>query len=221
MAGKQGKQLTIAVFGGSGATGRCVIAKATSRGMLVRGLVRQAGGLGCHESNVVEIPGSLLDPDAIEQTLKGADAAILLFGPRPPYKDIFCANATELIIRAMRKQKIARLVCQTGAMIGDYPKNRGLLFGIMSNFYQRKAPEMAQDRVRQETLVMESGLDWALLKPPRLADGQKSRKLQAGVNVKVGLLSSVSRHDLASFILDEIQKPEHPKQAVFIKGSFL
>lgn len=133
-------KLTLALFGGSGATGQQIIAQAVQQGILIRGLVRESSSLGEHGEYVVQITGSLDDPDALDQALEGANAVSIVFGPKPPYKDIFCAAATESILRAMHRAGIQRVICQTGAMIGTYPRKRTLLFDLMARFYRRTVP---------------------------------------------------------------------------------
>lgn len=140
-----------------------------------------------------------------------------MFGPRPPYNDIFCAEATRIIIAAMRKCGVDRLVCQTGAMIGTYPRNRTGPFRLMTGIFNRRAPALAVDRAEQERLVMESGLRWTIVKPPRLMITAATGDCEAGPGVRVGLLSSVSRGDVADFIVKEILSHAHVGEAVFIR----
>ena len=86
--------LTIALFGGSGATGREVVQQALGRGIAVQGLVRAGSTLGLHGPLVAELTGSLTQEENLDAVLEDADAAILVFGPRPPFEDVFCAEAT-------------------------------------------------------------------------------------------------------------------------------
>jgi putative NADH-flavin reductase len=167
---------------------------------------------------VVEVRGSLSDVQAIAQTLKDADAVSIVIGPRPPYREAFCARATGLILEAMCRHGITRVVCQTGAMIGDYPANQRLMFRLMARLFQRQRPDVSLDRVEQERLIRASGLEWTLIKPPRLTNGPRSESFKAGADLKVGLLSSVSRADVAAFTLDEVLSPRHIREAVFMAG---
>src|SRR3989344_3082577 len=98
---------TIAVFGASGQTGQAVIKEAQAKKIKIIP-VNRLGTLTVH-----------------------ADAVGIVFGPRPPFTDIFCAETTKNIIKTMKRLKINRLICQTGAMIGDYRQNRSFWFQLM------------------------------------------------------------------------------------------
>lgn len=166
----------------------------------------------------IAITGSLDDPKALDLVLEGADAVSIVFGPRPPHADAFCAAATKAILAAMNRVGIGRLVCQTGALIGEYPQNRSLPFRWMAKIYQRSQPDGAADRAEQERLIKESDLEWTLIKPPRLTNGLRSKRFRAGAGLKVGLLSSVSRADVAALTLREILEAKHMREAVFLAG---
>lgn len=207
---------TIALFGGSGATGNALIRHALIRGIKVRALVRNANSMAIKSGLLETIEGSLLSPDYVEFCLKDCGAAICVFGSRPPYSDIFCEAATTTIVEAMQKLGIKRLVCQTGGMIGDYPGNRTLPFKLMVGMFNRRLPLVASDRSGQENAVRQSGLAWTIVKPSRLTNGKATGKWRAGPDVRASLLSSIARDDLAEFLLQEALNPQFTSQAVFI-----
>lgn len=209
---------TVAIFGGSGATGKVLISRALRNGLRVRALTRTAGSIDPGLLRLEVLEGSLSSAEDVESTLRGCKAAICVFGPRPPYADIFCEQATATIVAAMHRLGIARLVCQTGGMIGDYPANRTLPFKYMVDMFTRRSPELARDRKGQERAVMLSSLDWTIVKPPRLTDGKAKGRWIVGPDVRLGLLSSIARDDLAGFLVAETLSPQHLGQAVFIRN---
>lgn len=46
----------------------------------------------------------------------------------------------------------------------------------------------------------------------------RSGQVRSGVNLRIGLLSSISRADSAVSLLDEIERPRYVRRAVFVKG---
>lgn len=208
--------MPIAVFGGSGATGKALLARIAQQGCAARVLVRKTTSVVAGRVEVIE--GALAQPEDVLATLQGCRAAICVFGPRPPYVDVFCEQATANIVNAMRQLGIRRLVCQTGGMVGDYRANRTLPFQWMADAFRRHTPQIAADRVGQERTVMQSGLDWTIVKPPRLTDGAAQGKWRAGTEVRLGMLSSIARADLADFLVTETLRPQHIGQVVFVRG---
>ena len=208
----------ITVFGGSGATGSVLIRHALHSGIRVRALVRRPDSLGDGLDGVEVVKGSPQNAEDVDESLKGSGAVICVFGPRPPYADIFCEDATKMIIAAMKKSGIQRLICQTGGMIGDYPQNRTLFFEWMTSAFRKRLPRVWRDRVGQENQVIQSELSWTLVKPPRLVDRPPTGKVVAGTNVKLGLLSSMTRGDLAEFHLRAVLSAQYVQRAVFVRN---
>jgi len=86
--------LILAVFGASGATGQQIIARARSRGLKVHALLRPGSRFEMSPEILTVIRGTFDDEEALRLTLENTNAACCVFGPRPPYRDIFCAGAT-------------------------------------------------------------------------------------------------------------------------------
>ncbi len=207
----------IALFGASGATGQAIGELALSRGYGIRALVRSEGCMPGRD-NLVEIVGALGNPGDVGAAVESADAVCCVFGPRPPYTDIFCRAATQVVTACMKEREVRRLLCQTGAMVGHYPANRTLPFRIMESVYRRRLPDSAADRDGQEEVVTLSGLEWTLVKPPRLTGGRGVGQYRCGPRVKVGMLSAISRRDLAAFTLDAIDQKTWVGEAVFFES---
>jgi putative NADH-flavin reductase len=197
----------ICIFGASGATGMELTRQAVQRGLDVVAFVRsEATHKGFPQSTTI-VTGSLTDQRDVEYAITNCDAVICAFGPRPGSSDVFCAEATQNIIEAMKTQAVGRLLCITGAMVGDYPHLSWFMRSLMST-YQKKQPDQARDRTEQERLVAASGLAWTLVKPPRLSEGAEHRHFRSGENLRVGMMSRISRSDLSSFILDQVDEQE-------------
>lgn len=166
----------------------------------------------------VQVRGKNPNMDELRQTVHGADGVAIVFGPRPPYTDIFCTDLTKNIGSAMEAEGVKRLICQTGAMIGDYSCNRSMMFKILCGRFHKSNSKGYEDRADQENVVKNSSLDWTIIKPPRLTESKGNKIVQAGENVKVGLLSSVSRKSLAQFIIKEFLTPRFIRKIIFIKN---
>lgn len=211
---------TLTVFGATGTTGREVVSRALSSGWSVRAFCRPGSQLPVTNVNMVRIDGSLDSPERVQEALRGADAVVVVFGPRqdarPP--DAFCARGTKAILVGMADVGVSRLICQTGAMIGaDFP-NRGSFYDRMRRRFVASSPELAADRDEQERLVRESAFDWTVVKPPRIVDKAGKGSWKAGPALPLGMLSKISSEDLASFIIQEVSERAHLRQCVFVSA---
>ena len=208
----------VAIFGASGRTGRKVVAAVIARGWTARVLVRKTCAFIGESPKLSVHYGTLDDAQAIRAVVASSDAVCCVFGPRSPYTEIFCAHGMELILDAMRSEGVRRLICQTGAMVGERLKNRTIWFEHLARAFEQRQPEAAEDRRRQEAVVRASETDWTIVKPPRLTDGKRTGRAWIGTDLRVGLLSKISRSDLAEVIVDEIDRPRHQSEAVFVLG---
>lgn len=206
---------TLAIFGLTGSTGQALARAALDRGWAVRGLVRPGSASAVASPALHVVRGGFDDAARVLETVTGAHAVCCVIGPRPPHTDAFCAAATAAIVAAMHRAGVRRLVCQTGAMIG--PGRRSAPFAWMCARFARRAPEAAADREAQERIVMASGLDWTLLKPPRLTERPPGHTLRVGAELRMGLLSSVGRADLAALTLDAIAQARFVGERVFAR----
>jgi len=98
------------------------------KGINIRTLVRFPDVLGNRLQGAEIIKGSQANPYDISACLADSDAVICVFGPRPPFTDIFCEEATRQIIIAMKEYNLQHLLCQTGGMVGGNPGNRTIFF---------------------------------------------------------------------------------------------
>ena len=101
-------------------------------------------------------------------------------------------------------------------MIGDYA-HLSWFMRWMKSTYQKQQPALACDRAEQEQRVQASPLAWTLVKPPRLTDGQARGRIRSGEALKVGAMSSISRADLARFILDQVDSREYVGKQVVVQ----
>lgn len=209
---------TISVFGSSGKTGLCIVKQALANSYKVKALCRNPDSIPFKNTLLRIFTGSLLDKIQVHKTIEGSDAVICVFGPMKPYNDIFCAEATENIITSMMDAGIRRLICQTGALIGKTPVRRSLFMRLLMKTYNGKFPESARDRDMQEELIMESPLDWTIVKPPRLTNSKRKGKYSTGENLKVSAFSSVTREDAADFILSMLESDSFLKRLPIIKN---
>lgn len=208
--------MIVSLFGASARTGRLFVQQAGEAGLLQRLHFRSASNDPTPDTATVVV-GALNDPTAVREVLRGAEAAVILFGPRNATGKPFCAAATKAIIAGMKTQGVPRIICVTGATVGEQSGSVSFAMKLMS-FGQRRTGQDAimADRDAQERHVRNSKLQWTIVKPPKLTD-DPAGEIEGGPNVSVGLGSHLSRQALSRFLVKELMQPQYLDSAVYVK----
>ncbi len=195
--------MKILVFGATGPLGRRVVDRALSAGHQVTAFVRTSGRVP-PRSGLREVTGDVLDANAVTAAVPGHDAVISLLGhskPSPAGHDLH--PGASHIIEAMKTARVSRLIWISSHGVGDSRGRSGFLFERILVPLLLRA-EFA-DKERQEALVTASDLDWTIVRPARLTSGPLTRRLRAQPRLRITIRDSVSRADVAEFVLTELE----------------
>lgn len=111
--------MQIALFGASGAAGRIVVDQALAAGHAVTAYVRDAAKLGISSPQLTVIEGQLDDAEAIDRAIAGQDAVISLLGPKGDSAGLPVSKGTALIVAAMRRHGVRRLIATATPSASD------------------------------------------------------------------------------------------------------
>jgi putative NADH-flavin reductase len=207
----------VSVFGASGRVGKEVVKLALLQGFKVKAHCRTNSKCELKHENLTVIKGEITNYDLVKEVVKESECVIIALGHRAPYKDIFCKEATDLIIKAMKELNRERLVCLSGAMIGKNEDNLTVPFRTMKNVIVKKYRTSFEDRAGQEESVLNSALAWTIVKPPRLVENGERRIFIYSETLKMGLSSSIGFDDLAEFLVEQIASKDYLHKSVYVK----
>jgi len=199
--------MNVLIFGATGPLGRRIVEAALAAGHHVTAFVRTPGRLGPHPG-LREVTGDVLDAHAVAAAVAGHHAVISALGhsqPSPHGQDLH-AGASH-IIEAMKAAHVARLIWISSHGVGDSRGRSGFLFERIFAPLRLRA-ELA-DKERQEALVTASDLDWTIVRPARLTNGPLTRRLRAQPRLRISIRDSISRADVADFVLTELEHGDH------------
>jgi uncharacterized protein YbjT (DUF2867 family) len=205
----------ILVLGATGGTGRSVVSQALARGYDVTVLARSAEKAGDLKGAELVI-GDARDEATLRRALKGREAVVSALGtPASPFREVtLLSTATRALVNAMKAEQVSRLVCITGLGAGDSVGHGGFLFDNL--IYPLLLSKVYADKNRQETIVRGSGLDWVLVRPTILNDKPKHGNVRALTDLSDFHGGSISRADVAGFVLDQVRDNAWVHQAPLI-----
>lgn len=195
--------MDIVVFGASRGVGLQVVIQALEAEHAVTAFVRSPERYEVQHANLTVFKGDSMDAGAVEHVMAGKEAVISTLGPsRPPIPHMM-ENSAKNIVAGMKKHGIRRLVSTTGAGVRqpeDDPNPIDHIFGFLLNLLAR---DVALDSAENVKAIQASGLEWTIVRFPRLMDGELTRKYRVGFLGKDSGIQ-ISRADAADFVLKEL-----------------
>ncbi|QND46086.1 SDR family oxidoreductase (plasmid) [Rhizobium lusitanum] len=193
----------ILILGATGPTGRHIVSQAVSRGYDVTLLVRSPEKAADMKGAKIVV-GDARDEKVLRQAVKGRDAVISALGtPASPFRQVtLLSTATRSLVSAMNAERVSRLVTITGMGAGDSAGHGGFLFDkVIFPLLLRK---VYADKNRQEAIIRDSGLDWTIVRPSILNNKSGRTTIQTLTNLNQFRGGSISREDVATFVLDQV-----------------
>jgi len=170
----------------------------------VRALARSATAISDSNPRLEKIRGDALKTEDLEAALVGVDVVIQTLGVglgdlfRPVH---LFSDATRVLIAAMRRQGVKRLICVTGFGAGD---SRASISCLQRLPFQILFGRAYDDKSLQEKLIKESELDWTIARPGVLTSGPRTGRYRIIVEASQWRNGIISRADVAEFIVRQI-----------------
>ena len=192
----------IAVVGATGNIGRVIGDEALRRGHRLTGTTRSAANLPARDRLTVAVVAPT-DTAALAETLRGHDAVVVALR----WEHV----AVDVVVAAIRRAGVKRALFVVGA--GSLYRADGRLhFAHMVNPSPSAKPAMAA----LDALRNIDDLDWTAISPPAtIAPGQRTGRFRTATDTMVVDADDqgrISREDFAVAILDEIERPRHPRR---------
>ena len=207
----------LALFGATGKTGSRVLTRALDAGMDVRALVRDPGKLTVSSPQLTVIQGDVLDEAAVERTVAGADAVLSLFGQVKGSPRTLQTDGTAVIVAAMKRHGVTRIVTLSGGGLAAPADRPAMADKVIRWLLKTLSPDVLSDAQGHLAVLEASGLDWTVVRGPRLTDKPGRGNYRVGW-VGVNASTQISRDDLADFILTQIDDPTYRHRMPFVSA---
>lgn len=206
--------MKVLVFGANGRTGKLVVARAVANGHEVTVLVRNASLY--HQAGVQVIMGDALNAEEVLHATQHQDAVVNCIGGTAPWKSQTLERvAMQNIVTAMKVSGTKRLVVVSAMGVGDSSKQSPWWYRyLMVPTFLRGS---TADKTAMETIVRESEVDWVIARPPVLTDGSPTGKVRVLGESEKG--HTITRADLAVWLIEQLQSNAYSEQAVVVVNS--
>jgi putative NADH-flavin reductase len=217
----------LTIFAATGGVGRQLLEQAVDAGHDVTAVVRNPAKLS-RPVRAVTADMTAADPAAVEAAVAGADAVLSGLGPRSNADAGVAAQGTRAIVAAMQATGVRRIVAVSAAPVGTVatprrpnppkhdPGDGFFMRHLLSHVASMTLGQVFADLARMEDVLADSGLDWTVVRPPRLTGKPATGRYRTayGQNLRGGL--SVPRADVAQYMLSVLDEPDTIKQAIGI-----
>ena len=196
--------MKILIIGATGGTGKALVEQSLEAGHVVTAFVRDADKITVKRDRLVVVQGNVLDHDSVENAIRGHEAVLSALGHKHFFlKNTILSDGTGNIIRAMEKHKVKRLIFESSLGVGDSQGKLGLYYTFFVIpfiiFFYYRDKELAGHHIRT------SNLDWTIVRPGQLTNGEKRGVYRDGPNVGNWIITlRISRVDVAEFMLKQL-----------------
>ncbi len=202
--------MRIVIFGSTGNIGKPLVLEALALGYIVTAFTRNKKNLKeIKHRNLNVVQGDILDKEAVKKAVKNQDAVICVIGSGR--KGTVRSQGTSNIIEGMQSQGVKRLICQSTLGAGDSRDNLNFFWKhIMFGWYLRGA---YKDHELQEKYVMESDLNWTLVRPGAFTGGRATGNFRHGFAPDDRTVTlKISKADVAMFLLMQLNTDQYLKK---------
>jgi putative NADH-flavin reductase len=218
--------MKLTIFAATGGIGRQLLEQALAAGHDVTAVVRNPSKLSPGQVRIVTADLAAAGPAALEPAVAGADAVLSGLGPRSNSEAGVASQGTQAIVQAMQTTHVRRIVVVSAAPISTVPSpgrpeppkhdpgDGFFMRNLLSPLTKAALRKTYADLALMEDILRDSGLDWTVVRPPRLTDKPLTGTYRTayGQNLRRGIL--ISRADVAQLMLRVLEQPETIKQAI-------
>lgn len=208
--------MKVTIFGATGFSGQAILAEALKQGYEVTILVRVASKVQIKHNNLTVVEGNVLDPQTVASTLHHQDAVIQCLGvggKGDGKPTTFISDATKVIADEMQKQNIKRLIAMSNVGAGNSIAFQPWFFTkIILPYFMKWLKVIIEDKNRMEPIIMNSNLDWTIVRCPNIIDKPAKGSCNATLDGK-GLKLSITLPDSSKFMVDQLTEKNFNKQA--------
>jgi putative NADH-flavin reductase len=208
--------MKVTIFGATGFSGQAILAEALKQGHEVTILVRDKSKVQIKHKNLTVVEGNALEPQTVASVLHHQEAVIQCLGvggKGDGKPTTFISDATKIIVDEMQKQQIKRLIAMSNVGAGNSIAFQPWFFTkVILPYLMKWLKVIIDDKNRMEPIIMNSNLDWTIVRCPNIVDKPSKGTCNATLDGK-DLKVSITLPDLSKFLVDQLKETTFNKQA--------
>ena len=208
--------MKVIIFGATGFSGQAILAEAIKQGHEVTVLVRDSSKVKINHNNLRIVEGNVLDSQKVAFVIQNQEAVIQCLGvggKGDGKPTTFISDATKIIVDEMQKQNIKRLIALSNVGAGNSIAFQPWFFTkIILTYFMKWLKVIIDDKNRMEPIIMNSNLNWTIVRCPNIVDKPAKGKYNATLDGK-GLQLSITLDDLSKFMVGQLKETTFNKQA--------
>ena len=200
--------MKILIIGATRGIGEQLLLQALQARHKVTVLARDPAKIAVVHENLDVQKGDILNQADVIAATEGQEAVCLTIGVPITLKPVtLFSKGTLHVLAAMQEAQVRRLQCVTGIGAGDSKGHGGFLYD--SIFKPLLLKTIYADKDLQEQYIRESDLDWVIVRPAGLTNGQCTGKYRVLTDLEGVTSRRISRADVAHFMLRELDEQKY------------
>lgn len=211
--------MNVIIFGASGRTGLELVRQSLQSGYKVTAFVRQRVQLDkFRDKNLTVIEGDLSNTKQVREAVSGKDAVISALGvSKTLHHDQKVIEGLATIAKVMKEQGISPCIYLSVFLAYSKP---GQFSFFANNILKRIIGKEVSDHEVKEKLIRDQVQQYIIVRSARLTNKPLTKRYRHGENLVMRtFLPSISRADVAHFMLQQLIASEYNNKAVLLTGS--
>jgi putative NADH-flavin reductase len=213
--------MKIAIFGASGYSGKEILQLALAKNYEVTVLTRSISSIKINHPHLKIIEGNVLDANTVKEVLQNQEAVIQCLGvggKGDGKPTTFISDATKVIVKEMENANINRLIAMSNIGAGNSIAFQPRIFRhVILPYFMKWLKVIIDDKNRMEPIIMNSNLNWTIVRCPNITSKPQKGKITASLDGK-NLKLSITNADTANFIMQQLNDKRFINQAPSISN---
>ncbi|MGH9090708.1 MAG: NAD(P)-dependent oxidoreductase [Acidimicrobiales bacterium] len=209
--------MKLTIFGATGPTGVEMVTQAIAADHQVIAVARRPDAVTLSDPCLDVVPADVMDVPLPRAAFEGSDVVLSALGSRDlKGPTTVYSVGTTAILDGMQRTGVRRFVGVSAAPVAPSAErsalDRTLVHPLLWRFFGGGYADMAA----MERLLVDSGADWTVFRPPRLTNGLATGKYRTAVGRPLAHCWNLRRADLATAMLASVADRSLHDKAVAI-----